>query len=219
MYRTGGIFSIFCSLCYLSMGIFIILQPVLLQDAKVDLFLNTMADKPSCFILYYLAIALSAMFGLGTVKHITDFFVLEDNELLRWSQKLAYIGYAVLALSYFRVYTVKPYMANFYSAASQTEKDTILTMDPYISFAPNGIVTYGFIGVWLLIICIYALKNKSGLMVTNIIGILLGLILIAVTYQNVPAAVTGILNTARGIISFIWFGLVGIFMLRKKREQ
>ena len=218
MYRTGGIFSIFSSLCYLSMGIFIILQPVLLQDANVDLFLNTMADKPVCFVLYYLAIALAAMFGIGTVKQITDFFVLEDCELIRWSQKLAYVGYAVLALSYFKVYTVKPYMANFYSAASQTEKDTILTMDPYISFAPNGIVTYGFIGVWLLLICIFALKNKSGLMITNIMGIILGLIFLAVTYQDVPAAVTAILNTARGIISFLWFGLVGIFMLRKKRD-
>ena len=218
MYKKGGIFSVLCSLCYLATGILVVLQPVIFQDANVDLFLNTMAENPMCFILYYLAIALSAFFGLGVVEQITNFLKVNDSELVKWTQRLAYIGFAVLAMSYFKVFTVKPYMSNFYMSATESEKEIILTMDAYISFAPNGIVTYGFMGIWILSVCILSLRRKNVSLICSITGIILGIILISVTAQNVGALATAILNTAKGSISFLWFGLIGINMIKSKDD-
>ena len=125
MQKTGGVFSILAGLSYLAIGILVCVQPVLFQDANVDLFLSTLAVKPTCFVLYYLAIALSATFGIGAIAAVTNYSGVAENEVVKWAMKLAYVGFAILAMSYYRVFTVKPYMANFYTNAPQNAKDII----------------------------------------------------------------------------------------------
>ena len=214
MQKTGGVFSILAGLSYLAIGILVCVQPVLFQDANVDLFLSTLAVKLTCFVLYYLAIALSATFGIGAIAAVTNYFGVAENEVVKWAMKLAYVGFAILAMSYYRVFTVKPYMANFYTNAPQNAKDIILIMDPYISFAPNGLVTYGLVGIWLVLISVLAFKKKSSSAIYTILGTVLGVLFIAVTIQNVGALTTAILNTAKGIVSFIWFAIVGVKMVK-----
>ena len=87
-------------------------------------------------------------------------------------------------------------------------------MDPYISFAPNGLVTYGLVGIWLVLISVLAFKKKSSSAIYTILGTVLGVLFIAVTIQNVGALTTAILNTAKGIVSFIWFAIVGVKMVK-----
>lgn len=100
-------FSVLAGLSYLAIGILVCVQPVLFQDANVDLFLKTLAQKPFCFTSYYLAIAFSATFGIGAASGISNFFVNEKNEIVLWAEKLAYIGFAILAMSYYRVFYSK----------------------------------------------------------------------------------------------------------------
>lgn len=214
MYKSGAIFAILSSLCHLMLGIIVVIQPVMFQDANVDLFLNTMAKDPTIFILFYLFMGLVAVFSIGVVEQATDFLKVQEYPIIRWSQKLAYIGFAVTALAYFKVVTVKPYMASVYSTAAANEKGIILTMDPYISFSPNGIMIYGLVGVWILLINLMSYRKQRCSKLCLIMGTLLGAVLILLVVPFVPPILSAILNTMRGILSFIWFGLIGIAMLK-----
>ena len=132
---------------------------------------------------------------------------------------MAYVGFSVLALAYFKVLTVKPYMAEVYAVAAESEKNIILTMDPYISFSPNGIIIHGFVGMWILLISILALYRHGGAKICNITGILLGSCLILVTVPVLTPLLSVVLSTARGLLSFLWFGLTGIFMLKSGKTN
>lgn len=214
MYKSGASFAILSSLCHLILGVIVVIQPVMFQDANVDLFLNTMSKDPTIFVLFYLFMGLVAIFSIGVVEQATSFLKVEEYGIIRWAQKLAYIGFTVTALAYFKVLTVKPYMASFYSTATDQEKGIILTMDPYISFAPNGIMIYGVVGVWILLINLMSYQKKRCSKLCLITGILLGIVLILVVIPIVPPILSAVLNTMRGILSFIWFGLIGIAMVK-----
>ena len=156
MYKTGGRFSVLSSLCQLVMGVIVMLQPIISQEGKIDLFLTKMSASPILFVLSYLGLALIGVFGLGVIEAITNYLEVQDNSLVRWSQKLAYTGFAVLAVANFKALTAKPAMADVYTSAADLKREIILTMDPYISFSPNGIVVYGFVGIWIVLISLYA---------------------------------------------------------------
>ena len=92
MYKTGGRFSVLSSLCQLVMGVIVMLQPIISQEGKIDLFLTKMSASPILFVLSYLGLALIGVFGLGVIEAITNYLEVQDNSLVRWSQKLAYTG-------------------------------------------------------------------------------------------------------------------------------
>lgn len=173
-----------------------------------------MVMQCTLFVLFYLFMGLVAVFSIGVVEQATNFLKVQEYEIIRWVQKLAYIGFAVTALAYFKVVTVKPYMASVYSTAASHEKGIILTMDPYISFSPNGIVIYGLVGVWILLINLMSYRKQRCSKACLITGILLGGVLILLVVPFIPPMLSAILNTMRGILSFIWFGLIGIAMLK-----
>lgn len=218
MYKSGGYFSLLSSFCHLMMGLIVILQPVLFQDANVDLFLNTLNKNPTLFILFYLFMGLVAVFGFGVIEQATSFLNVNEYGIIKWSQKLAYVAFAVTALAYFKVLTVKPYMASVYAAAAEHEKGIILTMDPYISFSPNGIIIYGLLGVWILLINILSYRQQRCSKLCLITGIILGCVLILIANPMNPPLLSAILNTVRGILSFLWFGLIGIAMLKYNKK-
>lgn len=214
MYRSGGCFSILSSISYLITGMAVALQPVIFQEANAALFLNTMSKDPDFFILFYLSTGLTAAFGLGTVEPISSFLGVQNYGVVKWAKKLAYVGFAVLALAYFKALTVKPYMASAYAAAAESEKKIILTVDTYISFSPNGIIIHGFVGIWILLISILALYRQRGSKICNIMGIILGGVLILMTVPVLPPLFAAVLNTTEGLLAFLWFCLTGIFMVK-----
>lgn len=110
-------------------------------------------------------------------------------------------------------------MANFYSGANEMDQHIILVLDPYISFASNGIVTYGFIGIWVLVISILGLKNSKLPKAISIFGILLGISLVVVVIQGMGPAFVAISNTTRGILSFLWFSIVGCYLLKQNSKK
>jgi hypothetical protein len=75
-------------------------------------------------------------------------------------------------------------------------------------------VLYGLVGVWILLINLMSYRKKRCSKVCLITGILLGCVLILLVVPIVPPMLSAILNTMRGILSFIWFGLIGIAMLK-----
>jgi len=219
MYQTGGCFSILCSISYLIMGMTVALQPVIFQNSNADLFLNTMSKDPLLFILNYLSVGLTAVFGLGTVDPITSYKGAQEYGVIQWTKKLAYVGFSVLALANFKVLTVKPNMAEVYSAAAESEKNIILTMDPYISFSPNGIIIHGFVGLWILLISILAIRRQRGSIFCNFMGVILGGVLILMTVPVLTPLFAAVLNTVEGLLAFLWFGLTGIFMVKCGKEN
>lgn len=217
MYKTGGRFSVLSSLCQLVMGVIVMLQPIISQEGKIDLFLTKMSASPILFVLSYLGLALIGVFGLGVIEAITNYLEVQDNSLVRWSQNLAYTGFAVLAVANFKALTAKPAMADVYTSAANLKREIILTMDPYISFSPNGIVVYGFVGIWIVLISLYALR-KGQFRTYNVAGLILGMMYILVSIPNIPLLIVSILNIAKGILAFLWFGLLGLNMLKKSKQ-
>ncbi|EHJ52143.1 hypothetical protein STRMA_0772 [Streptococcus macacae NCTC 11558] len=190
------------------------LQPIISQDGKINLFLTNMSKNSTFFILSYLCLALIGIFGLGTVEAVTSYLGLEDNQLVRWSQKLAYISFAVLSVANFRALTAKPAMAGVYTSATALKKEIILTIDPYISFSPNGIVVYGFLGIWIALVSLFSFK-KDQFRACNIIGLILGIVYIVVSIPYLPLPIVAVCNIAKGVLAFLWFGLLGLYMLKK----
>jgi multisubunit Na+/H+ antiporter MnhB subunit len=122
------------------------------------------------------------------------------------------IGFAVEALQYSRYLLYYPGNAAAYVAGDVTTKAAIAASHSTIGLDPSGLLVYGGVGLWFLVINLLALREKTWpqiLAYAGVIGgiaywlVVLGLFTEIELFVTIAAATAVII----GPIWYIWMGL------------
>lgn len=222
--RTTGIFSIFCAIFYIVVGITHYLMPQeqlhFSHGARAEFFVS-IAKGAMAFHIHYWAFIVASLLAIGVVCGLrTD----ERRSLwLKFVRTLAIIGLALTAIDFARMHAQAIRFAGDYINASPVMQDVIIgrgidRLDAY------GL-SFSMLGIWLLTISYSAIRTREWPGWIALMGIFNGVMLQFVLVGTV--AHSGLLiNMAAGLggvvvtpILFIGIGTIHLREIKGARTK
>ena len=214
--KLGGICSIIVGILYVLVGITYLLLPEAqkggpeIEDfAKALLSIN---QNPALLILLNVEFALIGIFAFAAVSAISGLVQTVNEGWARWTRNLAYLGFAVLAINYFRAIALTPWRAAAFAAGDASTRAAIAGIGS-VYIDPQGWLSFGAVGLWFLVVNILALRGGMLPKVLSSIGILASIMLGLVVAGNVLGIVilnmiaAGLGGIILGPIWYIWIGV------------
>lgn len=210
--KFGGVCSILLGISYVLVGALYLLLPADQRSAPTDLaFYTSIAQGPALLRIYYLIFALGAVLGLGAVPAISESVRRVNEGWVRWTTNLAFLGFAVTAIDFFKVWAIQLYRAEiFVNADASTQAAISATSD---GLDPQGWFSFGMVGAWVLAISLLALRENLWPKSLSYVGIALTgmywLIVVGNVFGigillSVAAALGGVILAP---MWYIWVGL------------
>lgn len=217
--KLGGICAILAGISIAVAGFAYILMPTEQQTWKdPGAYLSSFAQNPTFAKVEYWANALGAVFALAMVLAISERIRPVNEGWVRWAAILAILGYAVLAVQYFRELALIPGRAAAYVESDSGIREAIAANQYLILLDPYGWMTFGAIGSWFLVVNVLALRLKSWpkpLAYIGIVGAMAYWLVVVGTSLHIDAFVT-IAAAAGVIVGPIWSLWAGLSLLREK---
>jgi len=218
--KLGGICAVIVGILYVLVGITYLLLPEAqkggpeIEDfAKILLSVN---QNPILTMLLYVEFALIGILAFAAVPAISGLVQTVNEDWARWTKNLAYLGFAVLAINYFRAIALTPWRAEAFAAGDASTRAAIAGVGP-ILIDPQGWLSFGAVSLWLLVVNILALREGKLPKLLGIIGIV-GAILYALVVAGNVTGITLLIMIAAGlggiIVGPIWFIWIGVRLLR-----
>lgn len=212
--RLGGAFSILIGVSYLVIGVTYFLQPTELQaGGDPAQFFSVFAQDPLMHTVMNWAFALGAVLALVVVPAIAKTIHSESEGWVRWASNLAFVGFAVNAISYFRAIGLEPTMAADYIVGDASCKAAILASSSLISLDPQYWLGFGGVGLWILVVSLMTLRMDewpTTLSYVGIAGAILYWLVVAGTVLKVPLLVAISAGVGGVIVAPIWYIWVGL---------
>ncbi len=214
--KLGGICAVIMGILYVLVGFTYLLSPEAqkggpeIEDfAKALLSIN---QNPALLILLHVEFALIGIFAFAAVPAISGLVQTVNEGWAHWTKNLAYLGFAVLAISHFRAIALTPWRAAAFAAGDASTRAAIAGIGSVL-IDPQGWLSFGAVGLWLLVVNILALRGGMLPKVLSSIGILaaimLGLVvageILGIVILNMIAA--GLGGIILGPIWYIWIGV------------
>lgn len=221
--KLGGVCSIIVGILYILVGITYLLLPAAQKGgpetedlAKLFLSFN---ENPTPTILLYVEFALIGVFAFAVVPAIWGLVRTVNEGWARWTRNLAYLGFAMVAISYFRQLDVVPWRAAAFAAGDASTKAAIVGTGSG-AVDPQGWLTFGIVGLWYLVVNIQARRGDALPKVLCWIGIVGAVSYWLVLVGNVTGMMTLLMISAGlgGIIlGPIWYIWVGVRLVRSSQ--
>jgi hypothetical protein len=213
--RVGAICSALVGVSYLAAGAaYWLFPPEQRWGGGPDLLLESFARAPGPLTAYHWATALGALAAFGAVPAISELVVQPGSAgWVRWADGLARLGFAVAAVSSVRALALLPDQAAHFAGADPAARAAIGWQNVGLLLDPHGWLTFGAVGLWMLIVSVLALRARS--LPPTLAG--LG-VLAAALYGCVVAGLTmeieGLLALAAGLggvlVAPVWFGCMAL---------
>lgn len=216
--RLGGICCIVLGALYV---LFFQVEPgmqAMVAASEYSEYWKDVAQNPPVHVLFSLVPALVGILGLVTVPAISQLVRTENEGWVRWVSSLALLGYAVQAIGSFRALALGPGMAEAYLAGDAATQKLIEATS--LSLDPQGWLTLGGVGLWLLVINLLALRAGAWPKVLAYLGIACAILYWLVLAGALAGAVLGFTITTMVVLGvagqggavvapvwFIWTGL------------
>jgi len=157
--KVGGLCSILLGVSYVLVGALYLVLPVDQRSAPTDLaFYTSVLQSPGLLRIYYLMFALGAVLGLGVVPAISERMQSVHEGWVRWTANLAFLGFAVTAIDFFKVWAIQVYRAEiFVNGDASTQAAISATSD---GLDPQGWLSFGMVGAWVLAVSLLALREN-----------------------------------------------------------
>ncbi len=211
--KVGGICSILVGISYIVVGItFLLLPAVQRPGGEPAAFLPSFAESPTLASIEYLAFALGAVFALAAIPAISETVRAGNEGWVRWMSALAYLGFAVVALTFFQLLALVPGIASAFVAAESEVQPFIAKDFSLLGLDPQGWLTFGGVGLWVLVVSLLALRGNTWPTLLAVVGIAVAVLYGLVTAGNVlgiPELITiaaGLGGVILGPIWYIWIG-------------
>lgn len=216
--RFSGYCSVAAGISYIIAGITYFLMPINQRSNTAELhdFYTSISQNSDIFQFHYWSFSFAAFFGISVVITTNRLFKSINEEIVNWVSLIALIGYSVMFVDFVRMANQIPYRAQMYIYSSEDLKLAMLGANS-LTLDPMGIVRFGFIGFWFLVInYIVISKNKfpfSLACIGIIVGVLHIFVAIGQVFENsllfsffsvtVAAGMGGMIF---GPLWFFWFG-------------
>ena len=103
---------------------------------------------------------ISGIVGLAAVPAISHSVFAQNRGLVRWSGALAMLGFAVNARSHLMEVAFDRKIIPFYPEAEPAWQEAVNVIAGLTLDVPDGFLTYGAIGFWLLVVSVLALRGR-----------------------------------------------------------
>lgn len=211
--KLGGLCSILVGALYVLIGAtYVLLPPEQQAGGAPDAFYRSFAQSPGLNMINYWAFALAAVFALGALPAITESVRSVDEGWARWTSNLAYLGFAVIAIDFFRNIALEPDRAAAYVAGDASVQAVLAAPTFAAGLDSNGWLGFGGVGLWALMTSLLAMRSKlwpNTLAYVGVaVGVLYWLVVVSLVFDN--AALLQIVAALGGVVAApIWYIWVG----------
>ena len=214
--KLGGLCSILLGVSYIAVGVlFLLLPPDQRPGGDPGAFYLSIAQNSMLARLYYLAFALGAVLALGAVPAISDSVRAAHEGWMRWMTNLAFLGFSVTAIDFFRVFAFQAFRAAAYAAGDASTRAAMVAMMQGLD--PQGWLGFGGVGAWALVVSLLALRGTSWPRPLAYLGVALA-ILYALVVVGLVTQIGLLLTIAAGlggvIVAPIWYIWAGLTLRR-----
>jgi hypothetical protein len=210
--KLGGLFAILTGISYILIGVIFLILPADQQPGgDAALFFASVVRDPSLLRIYYLVFALGAVLALGALPAISKSVRPLSEGWALWATNLAYLGFAVTAIDFFRFWSVQEYWASIFVEADAATRPAIDAAS--IGLDPQGWLGFGAIGVWVLVVSLLAARAGLWPRMLSYIGIAVAVMYWLVVIANLfdigllLSIVAGLGGVILAPIWYIWVGL------------
>ena len=214
--KLGGICSILLGISYILVAVIYVVMPAEQQDAAgiaPGAFLESLAQNPTLYIVGGLVFALGSLLGIAAVPAISESLRSVNQGWVRWTSTLAILGFAVNSIDSFRRMALDPARATAYVKGDAAIKAALTVPGALPALDPNAWLRLGAVGLWVLVVCLLALRSGTWPRPLAYLGIAVTIVywlIVASNYLQIQlftAIIAGVGLVILAPIWYIWLGL------------
>ena len=212
--KVGGLCAILVGALYVLVGVTYLLLPAEQQaGGGPEAFYRSFAQNPTVLTIYYWVFALGAVIALGALPAITESVRSVNEGWARWTSNLAYLGFAVTAIDFFRTLGLQPDQAAAFAAGDASTQAALTAPGFAAGLDVNGWLGFGGVGLWVLVTSLLAMRSKLWPSTLAYVGVAVGVLywLVVVSLVFDLAALLRIVAGLGGVVAapiwYIWIGL------------
>lgn len=161
MRRVGGTAAIVLGAVYLLIGVLYFLLPEGQQGGAASVLESLATDGSTVYVTQQWMFALSGALGFAVVGGIGRLFAPGRAGAVHWANAFGYLGFAVTIVDSLRnVSFVYDDVPRFFLEADEQVQTVIAGDFATSSVDPQGWLTFGALGLWLLAVSIVALSDR-----------------------------------------------------------
>ncbi len=153
--RVGAIAAVGVALSYLAAGLCAVMMPPELQgrpEITPHEFWLVLSRDPLAHLAFHWTWVLAGFFGLAAVPAISLLVWTAHRGAVLWSGAAAWYGFAVLARSHLMEVAFDRKIIPVYAGADPAFQQAVHVVAGLALDVPDGFLTYGAIGVWVVVI-------------------------------------------------------------------
>ncbi len=215
-FNIGGYCAIAAGLAYVIVGIAYFNLPEIQRGtsdfSKFTEYLISVAADSTMLELQYWFFSIASVMGLAVIISAKRFMKDFSDDILDWASVLGLIGYGVMCTNFIRIAFLLPQRAQRFAEGGEELRQAMLGANA-LPLDPTGILGFGFVGFWFLILNYLARSKDNFPDELAYIGIMGGILHMFVPLgtiidqQILVAIAAGFGGVVLGPIWYIWFGI------------
>ncbi|MFL2809213.1 MAG: DUF4386 family protein [bacterium] len=179
---------------------------------QLSSYFNSVALEPTFLQIQMWSFVFVGILGLAIVISAYKYLKDLEEDIIAWSSILGLIGYGVMCTNFSRIVDQLPKRAKFFVEGDEQFQTAMLGANS-INLDPSGLIAFGFVGFWLIIINYFARDKENYPNLLAYIGMVSGVLFFFVAIGNIVderilvKIAAGLGSLFLGPIWLIWFGL------------
>jgi hypothetical protein len=177
-----------------------------------------LSRDPTAHLAFHWAWVAAGLFGIGAVPAISALVWRVHRGAVLWSASAALLGFAVLARSHLMEVAFDRRVIPLYATADAAYQQAVHVTASLALDVPDGVLTYGAIGVWMLVVSALGLRGRVIPRWICALGLAAGALSLAgmVGYTfKVRALVVAAVGVGGAVVAPAWFASLGLLLRRR----
>jgi len=170
MYRFTALLSLACAVFYLGTGAFFLVDPSSEFPNGSDAYWQALAEGSLARTGFLFCFGAAALCAIGVLPALKRYLGLAEYHPAFWGMSLGLLGYAVTAITYFRLLAGEPERARAVANGTAEAKSIITSFS--LSLDTQGWLIFGCVSVFLFLINAAGLQSRRWPVFLCLLGML-----------------------------------------------